>query len=70
MSVYYPRKSCEKLIRENENSLQCDLCETWIHFKCSHLNFIDYKKLQNQTEPWHCFCCNCTIFPFSKPNNQ
>ena len=60
----------EKLIRGNENSLQCDLCETWIHLKCNHLNFIDYKKLQNQTEPWYCFCCNCTIFPFGKLNNQ
>ena len=28
MSVSYP---CEKLIRESENSLQCDSCETWIH---------------------------------------
>ena len=31
---------------------------------------ITYKKLQNQTEPRYCFCCNCTIFTFGKLNNQ
>ena len=52
MSVSYPCRSCKKRIKENENSLQCDLCEMWIHLKCSHLNFIDYKKFQYQTELW------------------
>ena len=70
MSVSYPYKSCEKPIRENEKSLQCDLCERWIHLKCNHLKFIDYEKLQNLTEPWYCFSCNCTIFPFGRINNQ
>ena len=70
MSVSYTCKSCENLIRENENSLQCDLYETWIHCKCKHLNFIDYKKLQSHSEPWYCFCCNCTIFPFRKLNHK
>ena len=68
MSVSYPCKSCEKFIRESENSLQCDSCVTWIHLKCSHLNFTDYKKFQNQSKT--CFCCNCRIFPFGKLNNQ
>ena len=51
MLVSYPFKSSEKPIRGNENSLQCNLYETWIHLKCNDLNFIDYEKLQNQTEP-------------------
>ena len=70
MLVSYPFKSSEKPTRGNENSLQCNLYETWIHLKCNDLNFIDYEKLQNQTEPQYCFCFNCTIFPFGKLNNQ
>ena len=65
MSVSYPYRSCEELIRENENSLQCNLCKTWIHLKCNHLNFIGYKKLQNETEPWYCFVA-VQYFPLAK----
>ena len=70
MSVSYSCKSCEKLIRENKNSLQSNLWETWIHLKCNHLNFIDYRKLPTQTEACHCFSSYYTIFPLGKLNNQ
>ena len=70
MPVSYLCKSCGKLIRENENSLHYNLCDTWIHLECIQLHFIDYKKFENQTEPPCCSCCNSTMFPFGKLNDR
>ena len=46
-----PCKLYPKNVSDNDNALLCDLCQTWIHIKCNHLNYIDYKYLQDCNEP-------------------
>ena len=47
----FPCKLCPKNVRDNDNAILCDLCQTWVHIKCDHLNYIDYKYLQGCNEP-------------------
>ena len=39
----FPSKLCPKNVSDNDNPILCDLCQTWVHIKCNHLNYIDYK---------------------------
>ena len=55
---------------DNDNVILCDLCQTWVHIKCNHLNYMDYKYLQGCNEPWYCLSCSNTLFPFGNLNNQ
>ena len=66
----FPYKLCPKNVTEKENAILCDLCQTWVHIKCNHLNYMDYKYLQGCNEPWYCLSCSNTVFPFGNLNNQ
>ena len=52
------------------SSVQCDLCELWIHIECNKLNYLDYRYLQNCDESWYCIDCCSTIFPFNSLSNN
>ena len=39
-------KLCPKNVSDNDNAVLYDLYEIWVHIKCSHFNYIDYKYLQ------------------------
>ena len=43
--------SCEKIINQNEESVACQRCLTWVHLTCTKL-----KKFPNQSK---CFCIGC-----------
>ena len=60
----FPCKICAKNVSENVKTVQCDLCELWVHIICNNLNYLDYRYLQNSNESWYCIECCCTIFPF------
>ena len=38
--------------------------------KNNKLNHIDYKYLQGSSDPWFCFCCCSSIFPFGFLTNK
>ena len=66
----FPCKLCPKNVSDNDNAILCDPCQTWVHIKCNHLNYIDYKYLQGCNEPWYCISCTTMLFPFGNLNNQ
>ena len=66
----FPCKLCLKNVTDNDNAIWCDLCQTWVHIKCNHLNYMDYKYQQGCNEPWYCLSCTNTLFPFGNLNNQ
>ena len=66
----FPCKLCPKNVTDNDNAILCDLCQTWVHIKCNHLNYTDYKYLQGCNEPWYCLSCSNTLFPFGNLSNQ
>ena len=69
MTIKFPCKICKKSVNSNHRSIQCDLCDNWIHLKCNNLNDIDYNVLKNSNEPWYCISCttvNTTLWKFNK----
>ena len=65
----FPFKLCPKNVSDNDNAILCDLRQTWVHIKCNHLNYIDYKYLQGCNEPsW--YCLTTILFLFGNLNNQ
>ena len=64
----YPKLTCRicaKNVHDKDKTVQCDICEFWIHIKCNNLNYLDYRYLQNCDESWYCIECCSTIFPFN-----
>ena len=66
----FPCKFCPKNVIDNDNAILCDLCQTWVHIKCNHLNYIVYKNLQACKEPWYYLSCTTMPFPFGNLNHQ
>ena len=63
---------CEETVDDGkESSILCDFCNSWIHPKCNHLNFLDFQYISgNNSDPWLCFKCASDTFPFANLNNQ
>ena len=61
----FPSKICAKNVRDKDKAVPCDLCELCIRIKCSNLNYLYYRYLQNCDKSWFCTECCSTIFPFN-----
>ena len=68
--LIFPCKICDKNINDKDHAIQCDICNFWVHIKCNNLNYIDYKYLQGNNDPWYCITCSSSIFPFNCLNNK
>ena len=70
--VSYLCEICEKTIGDDkESSMLCDFCNSWVHSKCKHLNFLDFQCISgNNIDPWLCFKCTSDTFPYKNLNNQ
>ena len=66
----FPCKICNKTVNDHEYAIQCDICNFWIHIKCNNLNYINYKYLQGNNDPWYCITCSSSIFLFNCLNNK
>ena len=67
--ITFPRRICNKDVNDND-AIECYICNFWVHIKCSNLNFIDYKYLQGNNDRWFCVTCSSSIFPFNCLNNK
>ena len=63
-AIKFPCKICENNVTNSDKAIQCALCDSWVHIKCNDLNYIDYKHLQNSSDPWFCISCCSEIFLF------
>ena len=61
----FPCRICARNAHDKDKAVRCDLCELWIHTKCSNLNYLDYRYLQNYDESWCCIECCSRIFSFN-----
>ena len=50
--VTFPCIICNKNVNDNNHAIQSDICNFWVHIKCSNLNYIDYKYFQGNNNPW------------------
>ena len=47
-------------------AIQCDICDNWLHLKCSLLSVKQFKYLSETDDKWYCNQCLQDIFPFSE----
>ena len=55
---------CNKLVGGNQQGIQCDLCNYWLHMSYACLDLKSYRKLGNSNEHWYCLSCLSLIYPF------
>ena len=68
MTEHYPCRVCTLEV-EDDKSVQCDLCDRWIHIKCAEINHQKYEKLKKDPLAWYCADC-MTKIPFSTLSNK
>ena len=69
MTEYYPCRVCTLEVEDDDKSVQCDLCDRWIHIKCAEINHQKYEKLKKYPLAWYCADCTTEI-PFSTLSNK
>ena len=54
---------CKKIV--NNNCIFCNICDQWLHFKCSKLSKSQFYLLSQSNEPYFCYSCIEQEMPFS-----
>ena len=62
-------KKCDKVVTYKQNSICCDLCDKWIHLKCTGLDKITFDKIRKDDSTWICKNCINENIPFSNIDN-
>ncbi len=57
---------CGKNVFDNQNSILCDACKSWVHLKCSGLIKKMFLELSQSDESYFCGVCLQDIFPFAQ----
>ena len=70
MSIEYPCRVCKLEVKNDDKSIQCDLCNKWNNIHCVNVSKKKYEKLKNDPLPWYrSFCENELPFPKMSNNN-
>lgn len=53
---------CDKLVRDNDLGLQCEICESWFHINCQEITDDEYNFLiLHKSLHWYCLICNKSV---------
>lgn len=56
---------CLEIVKDDHQSICCDICDSWFHLKCSLLRKKDFQRfLLDENLPWFCAFCLETSLPF------
>ena len=60
----YPCGLCMKPVKKNQKGIACDICDSWYHIRCVHMDVPPYRSYQDNTSlEW--YCDYCTLHPFT-----
>ena len=63
-------KQCEQIVI-TENSICCDICDTWFHLKCTCLTLKTFKSMfVSSSTKWFCKFCILEALPFGNINDN
>lgn len=57
--------ACNYSVHKNSRALFCDICQSWVHQKCTRLSVHDYRLIFSSDDPWFCQSCLSELFPFT-----
>ena len=61
MTEHYPCKVGTLEAEDDDKSVQCDLCDLWIHINCAEINHQKYEKPKKDPLAWYCVDCTTEI---------
>ena len=70
MVVQFPFLKCNRTVAKNHKTVQCDICDKWIHIACNKLNTYTYKKFLKDKSPWYCICGLQNEIPYCSISND
>ena len=68
-SLFYPCLVCgDHCFNDSvhQPSINCDICQQWVHHKCSNLTVNQFNKYGRISDPFYCSNCVAENIPFSK----
>ena len=69
----FPCSICNKSVQKNQNAIQCDTCDKWVHRKCEGMSTERYNYHINNESDFHCMYCvmkeNYVNIPFTLSDN-
>jgi len=65
MPVKFPCSVCGKPCKSNQKCIACDICNSWLHFRCIDMCISTFEKLASSLEPYYCQGCLQQHLPFS-----
>ena len=60
MNYKYPCQNCLGPCKKGQDSIQCTVCDNWVHQKCTDLSyakFLEYCLPENSEKPYYCENC-------------
>ena len=70
MKNQFPCRICTKQVNKNQQSIQCDKCDFWVHAKCNKINKQTFNFLQQSDAQWFCKECINESVPFCDLDDQ
>ena len=61
--------TCKVEVKNEDESVQCDLCDKWNHIFCVDISSVKYEKLRLSALLWYCPICP-TEMTFSSLSNK
>ena len=72
-NLKFPCGICNKSVQKNQNALQCDTCDKWVHRKCEGMSPEKYRSFSETDVQFHCLYCtmreNHENIPFTISDN-
>ena len=59
---------CKKYV--NSDCICCNICDQWLHFRCSNLSKSQFILLSQSNEPYFCYSCLMQVIPSSLVNKK
>ena len=56
---------CQKALNCSSKAIYCDICNNWLHLKCSNESNIQFAELDSSSAPYYCHACISNTMPIN-----
>jgi len=56
---------CQKALNCSSKDIYCDICNNWLHLKCSNVSNIQFAELASSSAPYYCHACKSNALPIN-----
>ena len=56
---------CQKALNCSSKAIYSDICNNWLHLKCSNVSNIQFSELASSSAPYYCHACTSNALPIN-----